>query len=147
MDRHTLNDEITKALKAHDKPRLSILRLVKCEIDTKEKAEKRELVDEEVVAALKKVLKQTGETLEGSIRAGTNEARTALLREQVDILSGYLPQQVSGDALIALVERVLAENRIAEKRDMGRAIGLVVSATGGNCDKAEVARIVGAKLA
>jgi uncharacterized protein YqeY len=120
---------------------------VKCEIDTKEKAEKRLLSDEDVVAALKKVLKQTGETLEGSIKAGTNAERTALLREQVDILSGYLPRQVSGDELQALVESVLSETGITEKRDMGRAIGLVVTATGGNCDKAEVARIVGAKLA
>jgi uncharacterized protein len=146
VDKQYLNDEITSAMRAHDRTRLAILRLVKNEIDIKEKAEKRELSDEEVVAALKKVLKQTGETLEASIKAATNDERTALLQAQVDILEAYLPAQVCGAELEGMVERILAEGSFTEKRDMGRAIGLVVVETGGNCDKAEVARIVGARL-
>jgi len=146
MNKDFIAEEIKNALRAGDKPRVSILRLVKNEIDTKEKAESRVLSDEEVVAALKKTLKQTGETLEGSIKAATNEERTELLRVQVAILEGYLPKQVCGLELEAIVDRVVAENGIAEKRDMGRAIGLVVAETGGNCDKAEVARLVGARL-
>lgn len=146
MNKAFLTEEITNALRAHDKPRVSILRLVKNEIDTKEKAEGRELSDEEVTSAHKKVLKQTGETLEASVKAGTNEERTALLQQQVDILAGYLPAQVCGSELEAVVERVLSENDFTEKKDMGRAIGLVVSETGGNCDKSEVARLIGARL-
>lgn len=146
MDKAFITSEITAAMRAHDKPRLSVLRQVKNEIDTKEKDERREITPEEVVAAIKKVLKQTGETLEGSIKVGTDEARTALLTEQVAILEGYLPAQVSGEALVAIVERVLATEGITEKREMGRAIGLVTAECGGNCDKAEVARIVGGRL-
>lgn len=146
MDRGFLCDEITKAMRAHDRSRLSILRLVKNEIDIKEKDAKCEATDEEVVAAFKKVLKQTGETLEGSFKVGTDAARTALLQEQVDILAAYLPQQVSGDALVAIIDRVLAEGGFESKRDMGRAIGLVGAEAGGNVDKAEVARIIGSRL-
>ncbi|MBI5231602.1 MAG: GatB/YqeY domain-containing protein [Coriobacteriales bacterium] len=146
MDRKLLADEIANAQRAQDKPRLAILRLVKNEVATAEKAEQRELSDAEVLAALKKVHKQTRETLEASIKAGTDEARTALLQQQVDILEGYLPEQVSGAELEAIVERVLAEGGFTEKRDMGRAIGLLVEATGGNADKAEIAKIVGARL-
>lgn len=146
MDRQLLATEITAAMRAHDKPRLSILRLVKNEVDIKEKESKREASPEEVVAALKRVLKQTGETLEGSIKVATNAERTALLQQQVDILSAYLPAQVEGDALLAIIDKVFADNAITEKRDMGKAIGLVVAETGGNVDKAEVARIVGSRL-
>ena len=146
MDKEHVVSEITAAMKAHDKPRLSILRQVKNEIDITEKEARRQVTDEEVVAALKKILKQTGETLEGSVKAGTNEERTALLAGQVAILEAYLPTQVSGDALIAVVDEVLAGNGISEKRDMGRAIGLVSAACGGNCDKAEVARLIGSRL-
>jgi len=146
MNKEFIVAEITSAMRAHDKPRRSILRQVKNEIDIKEKDAGREVTDEEVTAALKKVLKQTGETLEGSIKVGTNAERTALLTEQVAILEGYLPAQVAGDELAAVVERVLAEGGFTEKRDMGRAIGLVTAECGGNCDKAEVARIVGSKL-
>lgn len=146
MNKNFVIDEINKAMRAHDKPRLSILRLVKNEIDIKEKESKRDVTDEEVVAVVKKVLKQTGETLEASEKAGTNEERTALLREQVDVLTAYLPQQVTGEELRAIVDRVVAEGGFSEKRDMGKAIGMVVSETGGNVDKAEVASIVGSKL-
>ncbi len=146
MDKTLLAEEIKSAMRAHDKPRLSVLRLVKNEIDSKEKDERRELSDEEVVAALKKVLKQTGETLEGSIKAANDDARTALLQTQVEILESYLPPQIEGAELEAIVDSILAEKGFAEKREMGRAIGEVVAAAGGNCDKAEVARLVGSRL-
>lgn len=146
MNREQLTAEITQAMRDRDKPRLSILRMVKNEIDTREKETGQTVSDEEVVSALKKVLKQTGETLEASEKAGTDAERTALLQTQAEILEGYLPEQVTGDALLAIIERVLDEHGFSEKRDMGRAIGLVVAETGGNCDKAEVARIIGSRL-
>jgi len=62
MDRESIASEITAALRAHDKPRLSILRQVKNEIDIKEKEARRDATPAEVVAELKKVLKQTRET-------------------------------------------------------------------------------------
>lgn len=146
MDRQLIVSEITAAMRSHDKARLSILRQVKNEIDIKEKDSRRDATGEEVVAALKKVLKQTGETLEGSIKVGTNAERTALLQQQVDILTAYLPAQLAGDSLAVLIERVLADNGITEKREMGRAIGLVVAECGGNCDKAELARVLSSRL-
>ena len=146
MDKAFISSEIEKAMRAHDKPRVSILRLVKCDIDAKEKDTGADLSDAEVMAVFKKVLKQTGETLEASEKAGTDEQRTASLREQVDILTGYLPAQLGGDELVALVDKVIAEGGYTEKRDMGKAIGAVVAATGGNVDKAEVAKLVGSKL-
>lgn len=146
MNKQFIESEIADAMRGRDKPRLAVLRLVKNEIDVKEKESGSTVSDEEVVGTLKKVLKQTGETLEGSTKAGTDDERTALLQTQVRILEGYLPEQVSGVELQAIVDRVIAENGFSEKRDMGKAIGLVVSETGGNTDKAEVARLVGAKL-
>ena len=146
MDKAFIRAEIESAMRARDKTRLAILRLVKNEIDTREKETHEEMSEPEVTAALKKVLKQTGETLEGSIKAGTDADRTELLRVQVDILTAYLPKQISGDELDAIVGRVLAEGGFTEKRDMGKAIGSVVGQTGGNVDKAEVARLVGERL-
>ncbi|MDY0088270.1 MAG: GatB/YqeY domain-containing protein [Coriobacteriia bacterium] len=146
MNKEMLQAEIVQAMRDHDKPRLSILRMVKNEIEMREKDTKQVATGEDVVVALKKVLKQTGETLEGSQRAGTDAERTALLSAQVRILEDYLPEQVTGDALITIIDQVLAEHGFTERRDMGKAIGLVVAKTGGNCDKAEVARIIGSRL-
>ncbi|MEN6430240.1 MAG: GatB/YqeY domain-containing protein, partial [Coriobacteriales bacterium] len=58
----------------------------------------------------------------------------------------YLPEQVTGEELAAAVDRVLREGGLTQRRDMGKASNAVVTAVGGNCDKAEVARLVGERL-
>jgi len=146
VNKDLITTEIIAAMRAKDKVRLSVLRLVKNEIDAREKEAGQEAADEEVVATFKKVLKQTGETLEGSLKAGTNPERTATLQQQVDILTAYLPAQVTGEELQAIIDRVLAESGITEKREMGRAIGMAVAETAGNCDKAEVAKLISDRL-
>lgn len=147
MQYDELKEEIKKAMKAHDKVRLSILRQVHGEIKNIEVNERREITDADVDAMLKRLIKQTGETLEGSIKAGNNEERTETLRAQVAILEEYLPKQISGDELIALVEKTIAEVGAETKRDMGKVMGALNAATGGNFDKAAAAKEVGSRLA
>ena len=91
MKYEELKDEIKAAMKAHDNVRRDILRQVHGEIKNIEVNERREVTDADVDAMLKRVIKQTSETLEGSIKAANNDERTAMLKEQVEILEGYLP--------------------------------------------------------
>jgi len=146
MDRETLNNEIHAAMKAQDKPRLSILRLVLGEVKQIEVDERREVTEADVDAMIKRVLNQTNETLEGSIKAGNNEERTALLTAQVDILEDYLPKQLAGGELEALIDEVIAALGATTKRDMGKVMGELGKRTGGNFDKAAAAKLVGARL-
>ena len=108
--------------------------------------ERREIVDKDVDDMLKRLIKQTKETLDGSIKAGNDQERTDTLTEQVAILEGYLPEQVSGEALVALIEKTLSETGASTKKDMGRVMGALTQATGGNFDKAAAAKILGGKL-
>lgn len=123
MKYQELQDEVKAALKAHDKPRVSILRQVHGEVKNIEVNERREITDADVDAMLKRVIKQTKETLEGSIKAGNNQERTDLLAAQVEILESYLPKQVSGDELIALIEKTLTETGATSKKEMGKVMG------------------------
>ena len=127
-----LKEMIKDAMRARDKDRLSILRQVHGELKDIEVNERREVTDEDVTAMIKRVIKQTSETLEGSIKAGNNQERTDMLDGQVKLLESLLPEQVTGEALVALVEKTIA--------DLG-------AATGGNLDKAEAAKEVGKRLA
>ena len=77
--------------------------------------ERRDVTEKDVDDMLKRLIKQTKETLDGSIKAGNDQQRTDTLTEQVAILEGYLPEQVSGDALIALIDQVLAETGASTK--------------------------------
>lgn len=147
MEYAALQEEIRNAMRARDKNRLSILRQVLGEVKNIEVNERREIVEADVDAMLKRLVKQTSETLEGSIKAGNNEERTAMLKEQVEILEGYLPKQIEGAELVALVEKTIAEVGAETKRDMGKVMGALNAATGGNFDKAAAAKEVGSRLA
>ena len=141
-----LKDEIKAAMKAKDKVRLSILRQVHGEIKNIEVNERRDIQDADVDAMLKRLIKQTGETLEGSIKAGNDQERTDMLARQVAILESYLPEQVSGAALSALIDDVLKETGATTKKDMGRVRGALGQRTAGHFDKAEAAKELGQRL-
>lgn len=147
MKYQELKDEIKAAMKARDKNRLSILRQVHGEIKNIEVNERREITDADVDAMLKRTIKQTKETLDGSIKAGNDQERTDRLTEQVEILESYLPKQVSGEELIALIEEVLAETGAATKKEMGKVMGTLTQKTGGNFDKAQAAKELQSRLA
>ena len=145
MEYQQLQDEIKAAMKARDNHRRDILRQVHTELKAIEVNERREVTEADVDAMLKRVIKQTKETLDGSIKAGNNQERTDTLTEQVAILEGYLPKQM-GEELIALIDAVLADTGAATKKDMGRVMGELTKRTGGNFDKAAAAQQLGSKL-
>lgn len=146
MKYEELKDEIKNAMKAHDNARRDILRQVHTEIKNIEVNERREVTDADVDAMLKRTIKQTKETLDGSIKAANNDERTALLTKQVEILESYLPKQVSGDELVELIEKTLAETGATSKREMGKVMGALTAATGGNFDKAAAAKELQSRL-
>lgn len=147
MNYQELRDEIKTAMKAKDKVRLAILRQVLGEIKNIEVNERREITDADVDAMLKRTIKQTKETLGGSIKAGNDQERTDTLAEQVKILEEYLPKQVSGEELSALIGEVLAETGATTKKEMGRVMGALTQKTGGNFDKAAAAKELQGRLA
>lgn len=146
MDYQTLQDEIKAAMKARDNHRRDILRQVHTELKAIEVNERREIAEADVDAMLKRVIKQTKETLDGSIKAGNNQERTDTLTEQVAILEGYLPKQIEGDELMALIDEVVSETGASSKKDMGKVMGMLTQHTGGNFDKAAAAAELNKRL-
>ena len=145
MEYAALDEEIKNAMRAKDSLRRDILRMVKTEIKSIEVNERREITEADVDAMLKRVIKQTKETLKDS-KKGSDQERTDKLAAQVAVLEEYLPQQLSGDALIALIEEKIAELGASSKKDMGKVMGALTATTGGNFDKADAAKEVGARL-
>lgn len=147
MNYQELQDEIKAAMKAKDADRRDILRQVLGEVKNIEVNEKRDVTEADVDAMIKRTLKQTRETLDGSIQAGNDQARTDKLTAQVAMLEGYLSKQVAGDELEALIDEVIAETGAATKREMGRVMGALTQKTGGNFDKAAAAQSLQSRLA
>lgn len=147
MTYEELHAEMVAAMKAKDKVRLGVARLVLGELkNAASRGGAHEITEEGVTAQIKRTLKQTNETLEMSEKAGNNAERTENLREQVAVLESLLPQQVSGDELVALIEKTIAELGATSKKDMGRVMGALTAATNGNFDKPAAAKEVGSRL-
>ena len=146
MTNQELHDQMVAAMKAKDKVRLSIIRQVMGEVKNVEVNERRDATEEDVNSMIKRLIKQTNETLEMSRKAANNQERTDTLEEQVKILESLLPAQLSGDALVELIERTIAEVGATTRKDMGKVMGALNKATGGNFDKAAAAKEVGARL-
>ncbi len=147
MNYTELKDAIKDAMRAKDKDRLAILRQVHGELKNIEVNERREVEDKDVDDMLKRTIKQTKETLEGSIKAGNDQERTDRLKLQVAVLEEYLPKQISGTELSDLIDLVLSETGASTKKEMGRVMGELTKRTGGNFDKAAAAKELGGKLA
>ena len=146
MTNEELHAQMVAAMKAKDKTRLSIIRQVMAEVKNIEVNERRDVTEEDVNSMIKRLIKQTSETLEMSKQAGNNQERTDVLTQQVEILESLLPEQMSGDALVALIEKTIAEVGAGSRKDMGRVMGALNAATGGNFDKAAAAKEVGSRL-
>ena len=146
MTNEELYAQMVAAMKAKDKTCLSIIRQVMTEVKNIEVNERRDVTEEDVNSMIKRLIKQTSETLEMSKQAGNNQERTDVLTQQVEILESLLPEQISGDALVALIEKTIAEVGAESRKDMGRVMGALNAATGGNFDKAAAAKEVGARL-
>lgn len=147
MTNEELHNQMVAAMKAKDKVRLSIIRQVMAEVKNVEVNERRDATEEDVNSMVKRLIKQTNETLEMSRKAGNNQERTDTLAVQVEILESLLPAQLSGEALVELIEQTIAEVGATSRKDMGKVMGALNKATGGNFDKAAAAKEVGNRLA
>ena len=147
MTSEEMRDEMVAAMKAKDKVRLSIIRQVMAEVKNVEVNERRDATEEDVTNMVKRLIKQTNETLQMSRRAANNQERTETLEQQVQILESLLPAQLSGEALGALIEQTIVDLGATTRKDMGKVMGALNAATGGNFDKAAAAKEIGNRLA
>lgn len=76
----------------------------------------------------------------------SQKAKPTKPTKQEAILEGYLPEQVEGEALMALIDEVVAETGATTKKDMGRVMGALTQRTGGNFDKAAAAATLNQRL-
>ena len=139
-------DDAKVALKAGDKRRLSVLRLMLSDIKRVEIDKRVELDDAGVVAVLQKMAKQRNEAMEQFAEAQREDLRA---REQfeLEVIRSYLPEPLSGDELARLIDRAVEQAGASDMRAMGRVMGAVKEMAEGRADMAQVSREVKRRLA
>jgi uncharacterized protein YqeY len=144
-----LRDDLTTAIKDRDKVRSSTIRMVLSAISEAEVAGKqaRQLTDEQVLEVVVREAKKRREAEEAYVSAGREEL-AAKERAEADVLTDYLPQQLSAAEIAALVTAAIEQTGAAElgPRGIGKVMGLVSPQTKGKADGAVVAAEVRRQL-
>jgi len=139
-------EDMKTAMKAKDARRLSTIRLALAAIKQREVDERKELSEAELVAIVEKMIKQRRESIAQFQAAG----RKDLVDQEnfeLDLLGGYLPQQMSEAEIAAEVAAAIAQAGAKGASDMGKVMGALKGRLAGRADMGKVSALVKSKLA
>lgn len=140
-----IETDMVVAAKSKDKLTLGVLRFLKSSLDVLKKDKGKDLTDEEVIAGLKKRIKQGKESVE-KFAAGNRADLVDTEKKQLEIVSAYLPKQMTEEEIEALTEKVILQSKASSQKDFGKVMGLVVKEVAGRADGKLIKSIVEKKL-
>jgi uncharacterized protein YqeY len=146
--RDDINKALTEAMKARNERAVSTLRMVNSTLknaDIEARTSGKPLGDAEVVGILEKMVKQRQESVELYKKGGRDDL-VQQEQQEIAIISGYLPQQMSEADMMAAIDAAVAETGAASMKDMGKVIGVLRSKHAGQMDMAKASAAVKAKL-
>jgi uncharacterized protein len=144
--RDRIQTDVTAAMRSGDVLRRDVLRMAWNAVYNVEKKGGHQLSDDEVVGVLTREVKTRRESVEAYRGAGREELASKEEAE-IAILGDYLPQPLSEDELVALVDEAIAATGAASARDLGRVMGWLAPRTRGRADGKHVSGLVAAALA
>ena len=150
MLRDDINNAVKEAMKAKEERKLSTLRMVNSTIknaDIEARGQgKPPLSDEALLSVLQKMIKQRQESVELYDKGGRAEL-AAQERDEIEIITHYLPMQMSDDDVKNAISAVIAETGAAGIKDMGKVIGALKAKYAGQMDFGKASGMVKAALA
>ena len=148
MIKQTIVDDQITALKNHDQEKLSLLQYILAQIKNKaidkipsDPKGKSDLTDEEVVAVLRKIAKELNESIEAFKKGG----RQDLVKEnqkQLEMLSVYLPKEISDDELKKEIEKIIRANIQASQANPKASFGICIKQLKSKADPARIVKIL-----
>lgn len=139
-------EDMKVAMKAGDKDRLKVVRLILAAIKQLEVDTRTEMDDPAVLTVLNKMVKQRRDSVSQFQEGNRNDLADIELAE-ISVLEDYLPEQLSGAELDQLVAKAIADTGAESIRDMGKVMGQVKAQAEGRADMAAVGAKVKARLA
>jgi hypothetical protein len=133
------------AMRAGEKERLGVIRMITAAIKQREVDERITLDDAQVVAVLEKMVKQRKESLV-QFQAGNRQDLVDKESAEIELLKTYLPSQLGDAEIDALIAEAIAATGAASVKDMGKVMGVIKSKAQGRADMGTVGAKIKAKL-
>ena len=140
-----ITEDMKAAMRARDAARLSAIRLLLAAMKQKEVDERVELTDADVVAIVEKMIKQRRESIAQFEKASRNDLVQAE-KFELELLSGYLPSQMTEAELGRAIAAAVAESGAAGMKDMGKVMALLKPRVAGRADMGKISALVRSKL-
>lgn len=140
-----LNQDMKDAMRAKDKARLSVIRMVKAAIQNESIKKGNELDSEEELTVLSREFKQRKESL-GEFESAGREDLVAGLNVELKVIEEYLPTQLTEEEILAIVEEVIAETGATSKADFGKVMKVILPKVKGKADGSVISKLLQQKL-
>ena len=140
-----INDELKDAMKTGDKFKLSVIRMLKSNLQTEKIAKKHDLSDEEVITVIKKQVKVRMSSRDEYLSLNRQDLADGLDKE-IELLKAYLPEELSSEEIDKIINEVFAKVNPESIKDMGKVMKEITPIIGVRADMSEVSKKIKEKL-
>ena len=144
--REQILSDLVSAMKSQDKEKLLVMRSIKSAMQLEEINLKRNLNDDEVIGVISKQIKTRKESII-EFEKGNRQDLIDATQKEIDILSAYLPEQLSEDELNKIIDNVFEQVQPTSPKDMGKIMSVITPLVRGKADMKEVSNKIKNKLA
>ena len=141
-----LTDDMKTAMKAGEKERLGVIRLINAAIKQREVDERIELTDADVIAVLDKMIKQRKDSVT-QFEAANREDLAVIEREEIVVIERYVPAKMGEAEIQTAIDAAKAETGASSAADIGKLMGVLKPKLAGQADMGLVSKLVKQALA
>ena len=136
-----LQEDLKSSMKNKDTIRKSVVTLIRAAIKQYEVDNRVELADDAIIDIISKQLKQRKDTLAEFEKANRDDL-VEETKSEIQVLEGYLPQQLSEEELEKIVIETIAEVGATSMKDMGKIMATIKPKTAGRADGRKINELV-----
>lgn len=135
-----ITEDLKGAIKARDEFRVSCLRMLKASIKNEEVKRARKLNEEETHAVISSLIRKGQEAI-SEFRKGNREDLAHKEEREVEILYGYLPEQLTATEIEEILRQIITELSACSLKDLGKVMKVGMSKMAGKAQGKEVNEI------
>ena len=140
-----LEKDMIAAMKAGEKEKLIVIRMVKAALKQEQIDHKKEINDELLIDVVNKQIKMRKDSI-AEFEKGNRQDLIDKTQSEIDILLTYLPEQLSSEEVEKIINDIFEEVKPEGMKDMGKVMGLAQGKLKGKADMKEVSTIIRNKL-
>ena len=115
--------DLKNAMKSGDKFTLSVLRMLKSAMQLESINKKQELTDDDVIAVIKRQVKSRKDSI-AEYQKYNKEEEVLKLNQEISVLSNYLPEEMTEEEIVKVIDEVFTELKPSSMKDMGNVMQL-----------------------